>query len=184
MLIRTATPRLIENIVIREASHLDARGVLDFARDLSRSDDQKPLQPIKPLYHNQQQEHWFIKQISDNNNALMLVAEAISTGQLIAVLTCENPPHPTKRHIVRMDMAVRHAWRGRGLSSLLVEEAIRWAKRHDEIRRIEIEVLAENANAVAMYTRLGFRVEGRAIEAVQHGGTFYDTYWMACSTAT
>jgi GNAT superfamily N-acetyltransferase len=55
---------------------------------------------------------------------------------------------PENRHVATLGMAVARQWRGRGVGSALMAEAIRWA------REFGVETLA-------LYRKFGFREEGR-----------------------
>jgi ribosomal protein S18 acetylase RimI-like enzyme len=69
-------------------------------------------------------------------------------------------------------------FRGRGLGRKLLQEAIRAA--HDAgLRRIELEVLASNENAIALYERTGFLHEGRKQAARVLDGRAEDILCMA-----
>ena len=59
---------------------------------------------------------------------------------------------------------------------------LEWARRHEIVRKINLEVRADNARAIALYERLGFVQEGRQTLAMRVGDTFYDTLWMGIQT--
>lgn len=183
MLIRTTTPRLIENIVIREAVPEDARSILHTVRNTHNMPECN-LNALSELLQPQNQSPSFVQNVNRNPNALILVAEAISLSQTVGTLLCHNPPQPTKRHIVRLGVCVRKEWRGRGLRTRLIQEAIRWAQRHQEIRRIEVEVMTNDANNLAVYAQLGFLVEGRALGSVHINDQYVDSYSMALYVAS
>lgn len=161
----------------------DAGGVLVAMRNVLAEPDHNLNGTLDEFDISDAEERQFIEGITANANALMLVAEIVSTGQIVGTLTCQNTPRHAKRHVVRLGVTVCVGWRGKGIGTRLMQEAIRWAQRHNEIRRIELEVLARNTGAIALYSRLGFRVEGRGIEAVRKGDDYLDCYWMALPVA-
>ena len=55
----------------------------------------------------------------------------------------------------------------------MVEALIDWAHGHD-VRKVNLEVRADNARAIALYVRLGFREEGRVTRAFCIEGRFFD----------
>jgi ribosomal protein S18 acetylase RimI-like enzyme len=62
-------------------------------------------------------------------------------------------------------VSVLQEWRGRGIAASLVERCIAHA-RAEGFRRVELEVDAENANAVRLYEHQGFSIDavhGRAV---------------------
>ena len=62
-------------------------------------------------------------------------------------------------------VSVLQEWRGRGIAASLVDHCIAHAKA-EGFRRVELEVDAENANAVRLYEHQGFSIDavhGRAV---------------------
>jgi RimJ/RimL family protein N-acetyltransferase len=170
---------LVENVVIREATPEDARGVIAAVQSIRAEPDQDLMGTLEVFDLTEDEEHALIKAITANPNALMLVAEVISTGQVVGALTCQHRLHVSRWHVVQLGVMVCAAWREMDISARLLQEAIRWAQRHEVIRRMEVEVLAHDTEILALYTRLGFRIEGRGIEAVRKGDDYLDCYWMA-----
>jgi RimJ/RimL family protein N-acetyltransferase len=72
--------------------------------------------------------------------------------------------------------------RGRGLGRRLAEAAIR-AAFSQGVERIELEVFASNAAAIALYRRLGFQVEGVKRQARHLDGRYDDNVLMALLSA-
>lgn len=68
-------------------------------------------------------------------------------------------PHPGYEHNGRLGMGVVAAWRGLGLGGRLLDHALREAPDAG-FRRVELEVYASNAPALALYHSRGFQVEG------------------------
>jgi len=63
-------------------------------------------------------------------------------------------------HNATLGIGLAPAWRGAGLGRALMEIAIGWARAHPALRRIELQVFANNHRAVALYESLGFLREG------------------------
>ena len=47
------------------------------------------------------------------------------------------------------------------------------------LRRVELEVYADNGDAIRLYQRFGFETEGRKREAAVKAGAYVDTLVMA-----
>ena len=78
-----------------------------------------------------------------------------------------------------MAVAVLKSHRGMGLGTALLEAFIGWARKHREVRRLELEALGNNPRAKAMYERFGFAVEGVKEDAVMIGDGYVDSIVMA-----
>jgi len=59
-----------------------------------------------------------------------------------------------------LGMLVDRAWRGRGVGSALMREAIGWSRSHG-LHKLCLDVFPANASAIALYRKCGFVEEGR-----------------------
>ena len=87
-------------------------------------------------------------------------------------------PREGFRHCGRLGMGLLPAFRGRGLGRRLADAAIA-AARSRGLERIELEVFASNARAIALYERLGFAREGVKRRARKLDGAYDDELFMA-----
>jgi ribosomal protein S18 acetylase RimI-like enzyme len=76
-----------------------------------------------------------------------------------------------------LTIALREKCRGQGIGSMLMEQAEIYAKSK-AIRRIELEVFGKNTNAIALYEKRGYEVEGVKKEAIKDGDGFDDIIIM------
>ena len=81
------------------------------------------------------------------------------------------------RHVGVLGIAIRKAWRGKGLGHALMRSAIDagWARG---LTRIELVVHHDNAQAIALYQRLGFEREGLQRRAAIIDGREIDCVMM------
>ena len=75
-------------------------------------------------------------------------------------------------------VGVLRAYWGQGVGRALLIEALRWAPSAG-ISRVELFVMRENSRAIALYERLGFRVEGSRRHAYVINGQPVDDLLMA-----
>jgi L-phenylalanine/L-methionine N-acetyltransferase len=87
-----------------------------------------------------------------------IVAEADS--RVIGHLGISREEHPTNRHVASLGMMVALPWRGRGVGSALMAEAIRWA-REVGVEKVALSVYPDNDAGRALYRKFGFVEEGR-----------------------
>ncbi len=76
-----------------------------------------------------------------------------------------------------LTISVREAYRGKGVGSALMETAEKYAQAQG-MRRIELEVFGKNKNAIALYAKRGYVVEGTKKDAVYNLGAFDDIIIM------
>jgi RimJ/RimL family protein N-acetyltransferase len=85
---------------------------------------------------------------------------AVAESRVIGHLNISREENPVTRHVASLGMAVEGAWRGRGVGSALLEEAIRWAHAFG-VEKLALTVYPDNGPARALYRKFGFREEGR-----------------------
>jgi putative acetyltransferase len=76
-------------------------------------------------------------------------------------------------------MSVDQDWRGQGIGSLLMANAIEWAKGTGAIKRITLMVFARNEVAIHLYQKFGFEIEGKHRKAIFRDGMYLDNLTMA-----
>ncbi|MEZ4605869.1 MAG: GNAT family N-acetyltransferase [Deinococcales bacterium] len=85
--------------------------------------------------------------------------------------------HPTMSHIGSLGMGILAAYRGQGIGSKLLKATIdhAWASG---LKRLELEVFADNVKAIALYEKHGYIREGLKPFARQVDGHYQDIVLM------
>jgi L-phenylalanine/L-methionine N-acetyltransferase len=88
-------------------------------------------------------------------------AELVATDgrRVLGYLSISREEHPVTRHVASIGVFVGAAWRGRGIGTALMREAVRWA-RGVGVEKLALTVYPDNEAAVALYRRFGFAEEG------------------------
>lgn len=91
----------------------------------------------------------------------MVQEVAVAGGDDEVVGWCDviRKPYPGFEHSGTLGMGLLPAYRGRGLGARLLDAALAGAAKLG-ITRVELEVFASNARAIALYERRGFAREG------------------------
>jgi RimJ/RimL family protein N-acetyltransferase len=84
---------------------------------------------------------------------------AVEGRRIVGHLTVAREDGSVCRHVASLGIAVGEAWRGRGVGSALMQEAIRWARQMG-VEKLALSVYPDNAAAREMYRRFGFVEEG------------------------
>jgi ribosomal protein S18 acetylase RimI-like enzyme len=103
--------------------------------------------------------HYFRRSWTDEEAAVVAVLPD-DGERVIGHLHASREENPVNRHVASLGMAVARQWRGRGVGSALLVEAIRWASEMG-VEKLALSVYPDNAAARALYRKFGFREEGR-----------------------
>lgn len=103
---------------------------------------------------------------------------AVIDGKVIGALGLDRFEN-RRGHAAQFGIAVHDAYAGRGAGSALVAAMIELADNWLQIRRIELNVYADNTRAIALYERFGFEREGLYRAYAWRKGEYVDSLAMA-----
>jgi ribosomal protein S18 acetylase RimI-like enzyme len=87
-------------------------------------------------------------------------------------------PRPVYRHGGVLGMGLLPQYRGQGIGTKLIQRALAMA-RVTQLHRVELTVRESNANAIALYKKVGFVTEGLHQDAVCVDGAYENIVSMA-----
>lgn len=123
------------------------------------------------------QDLWRQRMQAADPNAHLLVACA--GDEVVGQLGLHVSGNPRRRHAAELGMGVRDDWQGRGVGGALLRAALELADGWLQVRRLELQVYADNARGIALYARHGFVEEGRHRDYAYRDGAFVDALTMA-----
>jgi putative acetyltransferase len=104
---------------------------------------------------------------------------AVVGGQVVGQLGLDIEPGPRRRDVGSFGMAVHDDYQGQGVGSALMAAMIDLADNWLGLRRLELEVWADNAVAIRLYEKFGFETEGRGRQFARRAGELIDALYMA-----
>ncbi|MCM2355372.1 MAG: GNAT family N-acetyltransferase [Arenimonas sp.] len=116
-----------------------------------------------------------LQAVDPNAHVLLACAGDEVVGQL-GLYVASNP---RRRHAGEVGMGVRDDWQGRGVGNALLGAAVSLADGWLQLRRLELQVYADNAAGIALYLRHGFVEEGRHRDFAFRDGAYVDAVSMA-----
>jgi RimJ/RimL family protein N-acetyltransferase len=117
-----------------------------------------------------------LKEVSQSENSVVFVADR--HGELAGYVELAGGKFRRNRSTTHVIIGVLAEASGKGVGSGLLAAAIRWAADRG-LHRIELNVMAHNHRAIALYERMGFVHEGRRAGCLQMDGEFRDELYMA-----
>ena len=116
-----------------------------------------------------------VSEQSDSVHSLVAVFEGEVIGELGLVVS----NRPRRRHVGEIGMAVRDDRRGFGAGTALMRAALELADGWIGLTRIELQAYTDNEDAISLYERFGFVVEGTHRSYALRDGRYVDAYSMA-----
>lgn len=117
-----------------------------------------------------------IKDDTDSISNLFLVAEV--NGEIVGFSRCEGNKLKRSSHKVEFGVCVLQEFWGYGIRKNLLQQSIQWADSND-IKKITLKVLETNDQAMELYKKYGFEVEGMLRkDKLLSDGNFYNTILM------
>jgi len=102
---------------------------------------------------------------------------ALDGRRVVGFADVLSPWQEATAHVGVLGMGVDAAYRRRGIGRRLIDAAI--AKAHARgVTRIQLEVRADNAAAIALYRTTGFEVEAVKPRAMRFDGVYHDALQM------
>lgn len=103
---------------------------------------------------------------------------AVRAGQVVGWCDVVRDERPGRTHIGRLGIGILPDYRGRKIGARLLAATVADAFQKG-MTRIELEVFAANARAIALYRKFGFVEEGRKRQARCLDGVHEDSILMA-----
>lgn len=117
-----------------------------------------------------------LEDVSRSDNSVVIAADR--QGVLSGYVELVGGKFRRNRSTTHVVIGVLAEASGKGLGTGLLEEAKRWAAARG-LHRIELNVMAHNHRAIALYERVGFVREGRRAGRLLIDGKFLDELYMA-----
>lgn len=105
-----------------------------------------------------EQEREYLKNINDNDNALMLLG--IIDNKIISVSQVNASNRKRIAHNSELAISVKKEYWGMGIGTAVMEELIDFARSSNTIKNISLGVKASNKKAQHLYEKLGFEKVG------------------------
>lgn len=165
-------------MIIRPATIDDVKDIFDFVKIIAVKETNNVISlPEEFSTTIADQEKW-IKYYSENENALLLVAEV--DNKIVGVLDFKTHPKIRMSHSGEFGISILPEYQNQKIGSKMIEFLFQWATTRPQIKKINLCVFHPNERAIHVYKKLGFEVEGVQVRAVQiSDGEFIDLVMMS-----
>ncbi|UTT84680.1 GNAT family N-acetyltransferase [Vibrio pelagius] len=104
---------------------------------------------------------------------------ALYQGEVIGNLGLEVCVNPRRRHVASLGMGVKDSFTGKGVGSALLQTAVDLCDNWINIKRLELTVYTDNEQAINLYKKFGFQIEGESAAFAFRDGEYVAAYHMA-----
>ncbi|QMV16812.1 Spermidine N(1)-acetyltransferase [Vibrio spartinae] len=104
---------------------------------------------------------------------------ALLDGEIVGHIGFEICKNPRRRHVGSFGMGVKDNVQGRGVGSQLLTTVVELSDKWLNLRRLEVEVYADNERAINLYKKFGFQIEGESVDYAFRNGKYVNVYHMA-----
>lgn len=121
-------------------------------------------------------ERQFIRRQNESDNNLMLLG--FLDGEYVGNCSLGGNASSRHRHRATVGIALYQKFTGLGIGRIMLEQLIEAATEMG-LEQLELEVVADNERAIALYKKIGFEVCGTFPRNMKYkDGTYADAYWM------
>lgn len=164
-----------QQLTLRKPIIDDAQGMIEYL-NIVGGESENLLFGKDEFHLTVEQEIEHIKRISNDANTLMVLGIINNTVVSIAQISCPNRKRIA--HNSEFSISVKKEYWGNGIGNAVMEELIKFAKDHNEIKNISLGVKASNVNAIRMYEKFGFKKVGLHKDYFNVNGNFDDEILM------
>jgi len=164
----------VDQVEVRRAREADAAALCDYMAGLIAERLDTISQREIPSVADERE--WILHASLVERGLILL---ALAGDDVVGVLDLWAGERPDNRHAGRFGMSVARGWRGLGVGRRLLGRSIEEARGWPGFCRLELECVAWNAPAIALYESLGFILEARMHKAINLRGRPEDMLLMA-----
>lgn len=117
-----------------------------------------------------------IKTVQSQENSTIIVAE--DDSKLIGYVMAMGGLARRNRHSAYLVAGLLKDYRNKGIGTKMFQTLLSWAEKKG-LHRLELTVIAHNDAAIALYKKMGFKVEGVKRDSLWISGKYVDEYYMA-----
>ncbi len=162
-------------MIIRQALSDDASPLLELK--LQYLENTKTLPLFKEEYPNDiDQEREMIERYQSEKNSLLLVATF--EDKVIGNIDLTGSWRKKIQHTAMIGMGIHPKWQHQGIGTLLIKNAIDWAKENEVLKIIWLEVYKTNTSGIALYKKMKFLESGYIPNFFLEKGTYIDKITM------
>lgn len=163
-----------EHLTISKACVSDAKNIIRFLNKVGGETDFLSF-GLNQFPFSLLDEKALIKECLSKGHTLMLVG--FINQQIVSQLFLDRSHVPRLSHSGSLGITVSKRYWGQSIATHMLNEAMAWSKSN-QITKLQLDVHADNHRAIALYTRLGFVIEGTMTRGMKINDVYFDNVLM------
>ncbi|WP_028855980.1 GNAT family N-acetyltransferase [Psychrilyobacter atlanticus] len=168
----------MKNLIVREAAISDAQEIYNIF--MKTSDETEFLacsskERKEDGFTVESQEKRIEKIINSNNKLYICTCDNV----VIGMLGIDISPRKRLSHRAAMGINVLKDYWGMGAGSLLMKNAVDFFHLNENLTKLELEVRSDNLQAVNLYKKFGFKIEGEISKYFCINDKYYSAFLMS-----
>ncbi|QTA37903.1 GNAT family N-acetyltransferase [Thermosipho ferrireducens] len=162
-------------MIIREIKESDALRFLELRKKLDEETQFMLLEAGERTTTVEEQRN-IIRNVLSRDNQIVFVVE--SGERLVGFIGGYGGGFRRNKHTVYIVIGILQNFTGQGIGTRLFQKLEEWA-RSRKLHRLELTVMTHNKAAIALYRKMGFKIEGLKKHSLFVNGVYVDEYCMA-----
>ncbi len=159
---------------IAELTAEDAAEMVEYMKQVTGETDKLAYGP-EEFTMTVEQETEFLESQVQSKHSVMIAARV--EGKIVGCLGFQGSNRKRTEHTGIFGISVMKEYWGIGIGKLLLESLISFAE-DTGVTKINLKVRTDNIQAIALYEKMGFQIEGRERWGIKIDGVYYDFYLM------
>lgn len=118
----------------------------------------------------------YIEKLYHSIHSALFVGEI--DEKVVAYLVAQGNEPSRLAHRVYLVIGIHSDYRGRKIGTALFNHVENWAK-DNSIHRLELTVMENNEAGIALYKKMGFKIEGTKRDSLYVDGQYINEYYMS-----
>lgn len=162
-------------VIIRQAEKEDARELIDFYNIVGGETDFLSFGENE-FMSNIDTEEKYIENIKNEENSNFIVA--VVDGKIIGAASVTSIQKRKLKHVATLGIVLKKEFCGLGIGGILIDNLISWSMQNGITKKITLLTRCDNYNAIELYKKKGFEIEGTLRKDNYENGMYYDVYTM------
>lgn len=154
---KTVTTKKGQEVVLRGATHEDARAIIDFY-NMAGSETTYLSFCGGEYKATLEQQKSMIDDVNASKNNTMLLAKI--DNQIVGIGSISSNQKIKGRHVGTLGIVITQKYCNAGVGRVMMDDLIAWCKTNHITRKISLVTAEENHGARALYEKCGFEAEG------------------------